>query len=789
MKSTMDRRSFLQMVAASTVAADALSAVTQRKTAGPEYTGTALGTISASRADVSGHTLLCSFTYEGETWKAYEDLRTRDGNITFVSTSGLARVLAKSAEASFASDGPQHLGLDIKDIGMAGPDLLADKLLTQGDPNEDDVRNAAPPMHSSHPRTPNPNYRPSWETFVGTRECNDTMPVYPGGNTRTYHPVQYFHELTQERTNQRFEGLIGGWMPAVRKVFPADGGGYYEIVVFGDVLAKDRFIVQTWHRTAHVQDGKVVKVEYGYSYPGYTRRRHDPKPEEFFRTLLIFAGYWEHQLRDMTAITLPDASWTNMARYAFVKELMVRPGGTYPKYGAVDRDYYGPEYDGFQDIFTMSFYSNMECGRLDLAREVFDGYFTDFTDDTGMINMRGPETAQYGLTLFLVAHYYGLTGDQALLIKHRKKIEAIATMLTELQDEALALPESDRGHGLIHGWCESDACLAADPTVWWKPYYANSASAVRGWREIAVAWGKLNLPGSATKITDWEQRANRLQEQLLKSLDANTRREVSPPYVPLLPGSPYTFREALEKERPSEQQWPHRCYAELLQANVLPEATANAVIDTMRAYGATTIGVVANVGRANPNGRAILGFISYGYAQMLLRLGRVEEYILFLYAHRYHDHSRGSWTAGEVSGVTGGGALFCIPAQQTIPLLVRWMLVFEDSDKDQLHFGRAIPRDWIAAGKPIAIAQAPTRYGRVSYRLEMRGDMLVATVALPASGKLPKELHVTFRAPRGKSVESVTVNGKAGMSGGTHRDAAVIVPNGVRHFEVAAKLV
>ena len=112
----------------------------------------------------------------------------------------------------------------------------------------------------------------------------------------------------------------------------------------------------------------------------------------------------------MSAITLPDPSWTNMTRYAFVKELMVRPGGTYPKYGAVDRDYYGPEYDGFQDIFTMSLYANMECGRLDLAREVFDGYFTDFTDDKGMINMRGPETAQYGLTLFLVAHYYGLTG-------------------------------------------------------------------------------------------------------------------------------------------------------------------------------------------------------------------------------------------------------------------------------------------------------------------------------------------------------------------------------------------
>lgn len=783
----MDRRRFIQTVAAGAATVKSLSGVAEQKAPSSQPTRPAPGAVPTGKTDISGHTLMGTFTREEETWKVYEDLRMRDGVITFVSSQGQARVLTRNAEETFASSGPQYLGLDIKDIGMSGPDLLADKLLARGDPNEEAVRQAAPPMNSSHRE--GPNVRVSWNTFVGTRKCSDTMPVYPSGNTRTYHPVQYFRELTQERANQRLEGLVGGWMPAVRKILPGDNGSYYEIIVFGDVLAKNRFIVQTWHRTVHVQDGQIAKVEYGHSYPTYTQRRHDPKPEEFYSALLQFAEYWEHQLSDMSPMTLPDASWTNMARYAFVKELMVRPGGTYPKYGAVDRDYYGSEYDGFQDVFTMSFYANMECGRFDMARAVVNGYFTDFIDDKGMINMRGPETAQFGLTLFLIAHYFALTGDRALLLKHRGKIEATAALLAELHDEALALPDTDRGYGLIHGWCESDSCLAPDPSVWWKPYYANSAFAVRGWREIAGVWRKLQLPGAQATASAWEQRADHLQAQLLKSIEANTRTDLTPPYVPLLPGSKYTFREAMANERPSEQQWSHRCYTELLQADVLPDDKANAVIDTMRAYGATTIGVVANVGRPNPGGRAILGFISYGYAQMLLRLGRIEEYILFLYAHRYHDHSRGSWTAGEVSGISGGGAIFCIPAQQTIPLLVRWMLVFEDSDKDQLHFGRAIPRDWVATGKPVAIERAPTRYGRVNYRLESSSDStLLATISLPPSGKLPAELHVAFRAPLGKTVSSVTVNGEVGTLGGTHRDTAVIKPNGHRHFEVVAKL-
>ena len=36
--------------------------------------------------------------------------------------------------------------------------------------------------------------------------------------------------------------------------------------------------------------------------------------------------------------------------------------------------------------------------------------------------MRGPETAQFGMTLSLLARYYNYTRDAALLQKHRTKI-------------------------------------------------------------------------------------------------------------------------------------------------------------------------------------------------------------------------------------------------------------------------------------------------------------------------------------------------------------------------------
>jgi hypothetical protein len=787
----MDRRNFLKNLAITTAAARYLPTTAGARETAPEADLLTEGTSPSAVPDVSGHTQISEFTLNSVSWKIFEDLRTRDGDITFVASDGRSKILPKSTEANFAEANPPYLGLSLKNIGMSPRDLLADKLLQNGDPDPELVKSAAPPMGSETGRRPI-FFRLPWNTFVGTKECFDTMPIYPSGSTRTYHPGQYFPELNSPETApKRFEGLIGGWMPAVRKVMPVSDNAYNEIVVFGDVVARDKFIVQTWHRTARIENGKITKVVYGYSYPAFPPNRVDPKPEEFYRALLQFAGYWEKQLQDIAPASLPKRVWVDMSRYAFAKELMVRPGGYYPKYGAVDRDYYGSEYDGFQDIFTMSVGANLEWGRFDMARTVIDNYLSDFTDAKGMINMRGPETAQFGIELMLFARYFNYTRDKELLLKHQEKIAATANMLCEMHDEALGLPADDAGYGLIHGWSESDSCLAPKPETWWLPYYANSAFASRGLKDIARVWPAIKRSPDTQKSADeWTRHSKVLQDAVSTSMRKNVRNDSKPPYIGTYPGTTLTFWESMEKERPSPQQWPHRPYAELLHADVLPAELSNLVIDCMRAYGATTLGVVANVERPHPTGRDILGFISYGYALALLRLDRIEEYLLFLYSHRFHDHTRGSWTAGEVAGINGGTATFCIPAQQTIPLLVRWMLVLEDSNEDRLYFAKGLPREWVISGEEIRIEHAPTRWGRVNFnmRADTAAKLVRANVQLANPGA-PNELHVKFRLPKENTLQSITVNGQPAKIGGAHNDVAIFSTNHKQRFEVIAHFV
>jgi hypothetical protein len=182
------------------------------------------------------------------------------------------------------------------------------------------------------------------------------------------------------------------------------------------------------------------------------------------------------------------------------------------------------------------------------------------------------------MTLSLLARYFNYTGDSQLILKHRSKIEATAKLLADMHDESLRLPQDSPAYGLIRGWSESDSCLMENPALYWQAYYANSAFAARGLKDISRAWSELGrasaAPDAEKLAQTWRERGRMLQERTVESIERNVQRDKTPPYIGLFPGTTLSFRESLEKERPSPQQWPHRPYAELLQADVLPPQLA-----------------------------------------------------------------------------------------------------------------------------------------------------------------------------------------------------------------------
>lgn len=702
----------------------------------------------------SNDTLITStIEYNGEPWTAYEDLTRIDGGLYFVSTSGKIRNFTRYLEQSYdplPGEGSVDffLGLDWSEVNLALPDLLADALLKDGEPVEFHVRDAVPQVIFQ-----------TYQSFLGNVQANDSMFVDKYGGTNNIAPLNGLPIVSNSYWNFTYDGLVGGWMPIIRKVFrlSPDANNWLEVIVFGDADSAEPFITKSWFRSTLVINGKAQHQQFSREYPAYPPMRPNPKPEEFYAALLRSGDYWNGYLEDVSPLNLPDQSWADMTKHSFAIELIVRYGGKYPKYGFYDRNYAGSEYDGFQDIFTSSVMANLLWGRFDQAKDVIENYFTWFVSDTGDINMRGVEIPQFGISLSLLAIYERYTGNTALLTKWKSKILAWVNILEILHDESLALEKTNLNYGLIAGFSESDSVLSRDSGLYVSPYWNNNANAARGLKDLST----ISIFSDFSAV--WAARAETMINQTVATLSSVINYNMNPPYVPVLPNTTQTVRECMQGSVPCQQMWSHRVYSEMLQPGILPSDLANLTINSMRANGITSLGVVANVGQISPDSRDILGFISYGYAQALLLLDRIDEFILFLYSHRYHVHSRGQWIATEVAGTYGGAGdenPFCVPAAMTIPILMRIALVFEHPDDDVLYVGRGVPSAWLETGKEVSIKQAPTRWGWVDFAIQAEMATGIVRVAVSFTENPPKELRLKIRLPKNLDIDVLTINNR-----------------------------
>ena len=151
----MDRRNFLQAMAAAAASLEALGGGAVAADSGLMALAKAPERPVGTPVSTDGYTLVCEFKRRAVPWKVYEDLRARDGSIVFVPSAGETRELSKSAEASMAEGSP-YLGLTLKEVSLAPADLLADNLLgdralKDGDPDPEAVKSVAPPMASGRP--------------------------------------------------------------------------------------------------------------------------------------------------------------------------------------------------------------------------------------------------------------------------------------------------------------------------------------------------------------------------------------------------------------------------------------------------------------------------------------------------------------------------------------------------------------------------------------------------------------------------------------------------------------
>ena len=672
------------------------------------------------------------------TLAVFEQLKDRRGSIIYVGKGGVVLNLPKSLEPTTAAPGTLYGGRTQEEITKSENDILGHELLAgTADPDYAAVAAALPPL-----RVP---------SFIGTRESDD-KPTFAFGafSDEIYVDLgKLFAGIRDARArNDVWEGLVGGWLPVNRFVFPSNEHEYWEETMFAE--EPGHFWTQPiWYRALRVDGTQLKEAHYYYHHLPFPPRG-EPSAAEFYKALYHVHEVWARDLNPPMKIDVPDASLKDFCLHALLMEEITRVGD-HPKYGYpplgginVFGGYGYNNVDTFQDTFNTSVAAFLEWGLYDVAKRYIDDYFTNSVRDDGSIDTRGPEIGQYGKMLTVMAKYYAYTHDENLMRKHEKKLEAIVSLFGTLRKQSKEVPSSDITYGIIRGWSEHDSSLKIDPYRFMQPHFSNNAEAARGFHDLGEVWvamgGKLSDARREKEGRDMLQESAEMRKDMDSAIDRSIDRSKQPSYVPAVAGDTPTYGK-------------ERAYAEMLESAELTEMQSRAVTDSLAGRGESLFGLLRG-------GQYYDGFLDYGpaYARVLYDWPR--EFLLLYYAHRAHIYSRGNWIAVEGAKIDGTlGGPYCTPSEVSIPTFTKWMLVFENPDQPVVWLAKATPRVWLEQGKTIAVRDAPTRFGNVGYELHSDIDhgRISAVLDLPEGYRAATKLRL--RVPGGKALRGVTLDG------------------------------
>lgn len=670
----------------------------------------------------------------------FENVEDRKGSIVYVGQQGLILALPKSLEPTSVAQASLYRGRTMDEIGTARTDVLGAELLAgNGDPRYADVAAALPPL-----RVP---------TFVGTRH-SDEKPTYDYGGFSDEIYVdagKIFTEIQDARNKHDvWEGLVGGWLPVVRFVFPAGEQRYWEETIFADEEPGHFWTQPVWYRVLLVDGGQLKEAHYFYHHLPFPPRG-EPAAADYYQALLNVHATWKHDLDPPMKVDVPDPRILDFCLRSLSLEMITRvedhPKYGYPPLGGINvfGGYGYNNVDTFQDTFNADVTAFLEWGLFDIAGRYIDDYFTNSVRADGSIDTRGPEIGQYGKMLEVVARYYSYTKDDALLRKHQEKIQAIVSLFYSLRKESKQVPADDISYGIVRGWSEHDSSLKVHPYRFMQPHFSNNAEAARGFHDLGQVWIEVGRKHSDEALELQGRRMLQESEDMKKDLNAAIEKSVdrkqNPAYLPAVAGDIPTYGK-------------QRAYSEMLDSGELTAEQAKIIVENLAANGGSMFGLLRY-------GTNLDGFLDFGPAYARLQFDWVREFLLLYYAHMAHIYSPGTWTSVESSKIDGTlGGPYCTPAQVTIPTLTKWMLVFEEPDDSVVWLARATPRTWLEQGKKIAVTSAPTRFGKISYELRsnVEKDRISAVIHAPEDSAATIKLRC--RTPGAKKMRGVMINGE-----------------------------
>jgi hypothetical protein len=454
-------------------------------------------------------------------------------------------------------------------------------------------------------------------------------------------------------------------------------------------------------------------------------------------------SYWRRRLSEGMTISVPEARVEDAERALLVQELELTwrysIGNPYEEFSF-------PESVDVAQVLS-------EQGFASVARSILR---------TSLTRKPNPyPNWKQGERLLASAEYFRLFAD-------RSYIDAATPVLRRYVSVLGRQVESSRGGLLGRERYSSDIAdlvygLHSQTVVW------------AGLRAMADVWAQTGQPALAATC---RRLAARLGLGLRRAVDQSERR--------LSDGSLFVPARLLDGEQP---------YASLSQESlgsywnlVMPYALASGffppggpeakgVLRYMLLHGSRLLGLVRAGGYAlyGPQPSAPVSGTDEVYginvARFLADNDHADQLVLSLYGDLAAGMTAGTFVSGEAATVApldGASyrAMYLPPnsaANAAFLETLRLMLVHETIDVEGrphgLELAYATPRSWLRPGKRIAVANAPTSFGPLSYAIDTSLRSVHVSVSVP-DRKPPAAITLRLRLPQTERIRDATLDGR-----------------------------
>ena len=488
----------------------------------------------------------------------------------------------------------------------------------------------------------------------------------------------------------------------------------------------------------------------------YLDRYWNCSPQRFYEELAGIWNRWSSLYETAMPVSIPDEWLLNAAR-AGITLCRCSYRGLEPTY-QIGEGAYTKIPERSHALFPVAQYEFIWANQLWNLTEDSDVYFQYYLDKyvlpSGdfLYNTQDQVEAPLNIGVFLAnsARSFDYTRNLASLKKRLPVLERmIGFVLSRYQYSKEQFPPGDRRRGLIYGSPEADL---GDPNNDFPKshplYYQNS---VWVWRGLAEHSRCLRFASETTHdealisaATRYDAIAKEMRSEIQASLEATL--SLCSPQMKQAGITPFTPDDTDHPPKELSSYENHRFMQDWFLADWGDPALdlghlKHREIAGMQIMGLHTDGAVARTSNFMDHGSLAVKIRQQDYRPFLLNL-----YALVCYTmdsgNRYSPEDAyipGSFA--EEGGRYGWASVVNSTLQPALGL--RWLLCYEEWNKDVCHLQKAAPKHWFANGKIISVSKCPTRFGVVSWSTQAVADrQWMVTLDIPEGFSCDLMIHI-----------------------------------------------